>query len=465
MVMNIGIDAQIFRIPTCGIYTYLWNLVQWMCRLDDSNSVSLVFYGPRAIDKKEELERLRNAFPQPKIKHTWDGWPLLLLSEWNFSKQWCEHPLVQTLDKTIVQVWTRLHNNYPSMAFANFQRTVGRGAGKGDFRDFDLFHHPHGLVFPLHHRANVLTIHDLIPRLFPDHYRTALDWFGESFERAHEMDLILTPSENTKSDVIELLKIPEERIRVTPLAAHEQYRPLEDTEEVKSVLGKYGIDTNPYLLSVGTLEYRRNMHRLVEAFHMLKQEQKTLDHKLVLVGNKGESWQIIFEAIDKLDLRDDVRWLGHVPFHELPALMNGAEAFVYPSTYEGFGLPPLEAMACGTPVVSSRASSLPEVIGDAGVLFDPHDVEAMAAALHAVLTSDRLRNELRIKGLTRARRFSWQRTAELTLSAYAEAHTRFREDGIRGRVSRRDRTRAQGIMLTRMFKDLEWRYENGSNLK
>src|SRR5919106_3835904 len=382
--MNVGIDAQIFRIPQCGIYTYLWNLVQWICRSDCGHALSLVFYGPRVVDKRADLDRLRHAFPKSKIRHAWDGCPLLLLSDWNVEKRWYGHELARTIDKSIVDLWRRLHNNYPSVAFSNLQGAVRRGAGKDDFKNCDLFHHPHGLVFhPVQFGANILTIHDLIPRFFPERYPRALAWFAESFERAHEMDLLLTPSEHTKTDVIEILKVPEDRIRVTPLAADEQYRPLEDIEEVKSVLVKYGIDANPYLLSVGTLEYRRNIHRLIEAFRILKQEQKTLDHKLVLVGSQGESWQIIFETIDKLDLHDNVRWLGHVPFDDLPALMNGAEAFVYPSTYEGFGLPPLEAMACGTPVVSSRASSLPEVIGDAGVFFDPYDSEAMAAALHA----------------------------------------------------------------------------------
>jgi glycosyltransferase involved in cell wall biosynthesis len=463
--MNIGIDAQIFRIPQGGIYTYLWNLVQWICRFDCGHALSLVFYGPRVADKRADLDRLRHAFPKSKIRHVWDGYPLLLLSDWNVDEQSYANQLVRAIDKNVVELWRTLHNNYPSIAFTNLQGALWRGAGRGDFKDFDLFHHPHGLVFPfLHTGANVMTIHDLIPRFFPERYPHALAWFAESFERVHEMDLLLTPSEHTKADVIEILKVPEEKIRVTPLAADEQYRPL-DKEEVKSVLVKYGIDANPYLLSVGTLEYRRNMHRLIEAFRILKQEQKTLDHKLVLVGRKGESWQIIFETVDKLDLRGNVLWLGHVPFDELPALMNGAEAFVYPSAYEGFGLPPLEAMACGTPVVSSRASSLPEVIGDAGIFFDPYDTEAMAAALHAVLANRCLRKELRNKGLTRAKAFSWKRTTELTLSAYMEACARFREDGIRARALRSQKTRAQEIVLKRIFNDLRRRCEKGSNLE
>jgi glycosyltransferase involved in cell wall biosynthesis len=238
------------------------------------------------------------------------------------------------------------------------------------------------------------------------------------------MDVILTYSEHTKRDVVETLGVEAERIHVAPLAAHEQYRPDLDPERLREVLGRHGLGGRPYVIYAGLVGARKNLARLVEAFHILRQEAPSLGHRLVLAGGAFQMSEPIFEAIRALRMEGDVKWLGFVPFEDLPYLLGGAELFAFPSLYEGFGLPPLEAMACGTPVVCSSASSLPEVVGDAGLLFDPYRVNEMAESMHRVLADGGLRAELGRKGLERARLFSWEKTARLTLAAYEEAFAR-----------------------------------------
>jgi glycosyltransferase involved in cell wall biosynthesis len=455
--MNIGIDASVFRRTPTGIYSYVSNLVQWLGQLDHAHSLSLLLYGPASLDTKYTLDSLARYFPHAAVESVWDGWPLVLLSERNLPVGRYGRSIAQSVDRTNIWLWKKLHRNSSSLAFLSGPAMFAAARPK----EFDLFHHTFGLMFPLQRRANVLTIYDLIPCLFPEYYSRALSWVKESFASAGEMDLLLTLSENTKTDVIERLGIPAERIRVIPLAAHAQYRPIEDNEQIQATLARYGIADRPYALSLGTLEYRRNLHRLVEAMDLLKKERALNEHRLVLIGTKGESHSIIFETIQRLHLESDVKWLGHVNFDDLPALLNGAELFVYPSLYEGFGLPPLEALACGTPVASSRASSLVEVVGDAAMLFDPCRVEDMASVIGTMLKDAPTRKHFRAKGLLRAKQFSWRRTAEMTLTAYEEARALCRDDK-RWKRRRRRRTFMQHAFLGEFLNELKAKYPRHS---
>jgi glycosyltransferase involved in cell wall biosynthesis len=172
------------------------------------------------------------------------------------------------------------------------------------------------------------------------------------------------------------------------------------------------------------MEPRKNHFRLIQAFHLLKQEDPTIEHQLILAGGKGWKFEPIFELIAALGLSQQVRWLGYVPFDHIPALLNGADVFVYPSLYEGFGLPPLEAMSCGAPVVASNTTSLPEVVGDGGLLVDPTNLEEIAGAMHRLMTDRALNADLRRRALARARMFTWENTARLTFAAYAEVFQR-----------------------------------------
>jgi glycosyltransferase involved in cell wall biosynthesis len=283
--------------------------------------------------------------------------------------------------------------------------------------EIDLFHATNLVMPPLRKAKGILTLYDLTFMLLPSYHVKGMHSFVEEVKRsAGRADGLIAISEHTKRDVMEFLNIPEERIRVTLLAADEQFRVIKEPDAIQSVVSRYGIDRE-YILYTGTLEPRKNIVTLVQAFHDLKRDSG-IPHRLVLAGKKGWLFDDIFSAVEKLDLVDDVIFTGYVPDGDLPYLYNGASLFAYPSRYEGFGLPPLEAMACGCPVVTSNTSSLPEVVGDAGIMVDPEHSDDLADAMQKVLSDSSLRDSLRSKGLARAATFSWNRCARETLEIY-----------------------------------------------
>ena len=231
-------------------------------------------------------------------------------------------------------------------------------------------------------------------------------------------DKIIAVSNSTKKDLMHHFDIPEEKIKVILEAADEKFKPL-NNKEINKVNQKYSLNF-PFILYVGTLEPRKNIPSLIKAFYKLK--KKNLQYKLVIAGKKGWKYKEIFETIDKLNLQNDVVFTGYVSDEDLPALYNAADLFVYPSIYEGFGLPPLEAMACGTPVITSNTSSLPEVVGDAGIMVDPYDIDGLVDAMYEVLTNEGLRENMIKKGLERAKMFSWEKCARETLEVYEEVY-------------------------------------------
>jgi glycosyltransferase involved in cell wall biosynthesis len=221
------------------------------------------------------------------------------------------------------------------------------------------------------------------------------------------------------------LQIPADKIRVIYPGRDESLSPVQDPNLLASVRDRYGIPET-YLLYVGTLHPRKNLVRLVQAFALLFQSpisssQSSMPNlHLVLAGQKGWLYEDLFAEIRRLGLEERVRLTGYVPDADLPPLLSGAVAFVYPSLHEGFGLPVLEAMSCGTPVVCSSTSSLPEVAGDAALLVDPLDVEAWAQSLHQVAADQELRRSLVERGHLQIQRFSWQRCASETLQVFEE---------------------------------------------
>lgn len=212
-------------------------------------------------------------------------------------------------------------------------------------------------------------------------------------------------------------------------AADAQFRPIEDTDTVATVVHRYGLMPNNYVLTVGTLEPRKNQIRLVEAFHLMRQRGAAPNLKLVLAGRKGWLYEDLFRRVEELGLTKDVIFTGIVPDKDLPALMNGALMFVYPSLYEGFGLPVLEAMACGVPVITSNRSSLPEVVGDAGLLVDPENESALAEALIVILSNQARRQKMSRRGISQAARFSWEEAARQTLKVYRGASENHCDEG------------------------------------
>jgi glycosyltransferase involved in cell wall biosynthesis len=262
----------------------------------------------------------------------------------------------------------------------------------------------------------ITTIHDVafrrFPALFPLKHRLLLNLLIPS--SARNAAAVITCSESTRRDLMELYDLPSERIVVTPYAADPIYRPMDADEARQAVRARFRI-RSPYLLSVGVLQPRKNLARLVRAYNRIAGD---LPHRLVLVGKEGWAGEELRRAIGESPPGKAPVFTGYVPDADLPALYAGADIFVYPSLYEGFGLPPLEAMACGAPVITSNTSSLPEVVGDAGVTVDPLDTEALARAILDLLQDEARRSSLREAGLRRAAGFSWDRTARETLAVY-----------------------------------------------
>ena len=294
----------------------------------------------------------------------------------------------------------------------------------------DLYHSPmHAIPPQVKARrglGTLLTVYDLIPILHPQFFR---DTATNSTNAAVILQSILPDgwalciSEATKTDLCNYLPIAPERVWVTYLAADpDLFYPCTDPAQQAAIRQKYGIPAEPYLLSVNTLEPRKNMAHAISAFARLVQEQAIPDLCFVLVGAHGWDYEAIFDTIAHTPgLAARVIVTGYVADGDLAALYSGALAFVYPSLYEGFGLPPLEAMQCGVPVITSNTAALPEVVGDAGLLVDPHDKDALCQALWTLNRDADQRAALAAAGLARARRFSWAQTLAQTRAAYRAA--------------------------------------------
>ena len=281
-----------------------------------------------------------------------------------------------------------------------------------------VFFSPFYPFIPYRKGALVLTVFDLTPlTLSHCHLPTAQHVSKLTLLWARWAKRVLTFSEAVKGQLVNWLSFSPERIIVTPLAPNERFKP-QPPEEVERVRRKYRLFA-PYILFVGTVEPRKNLVTLVRAFAAIV---KDFPHFLVLAGARGWMSEPVFAEIERQGLKDRVVHLGYVPDQDLPALMSGAEIFAYPSLSEGFGLPPLEAMACGVPVVCSSAPALPEVVGDAAILVPPTDVSAWEDAMTSVLSNPDLKAVLGQKGLQRSRQFSWLETARLTLSVFEQAY-------------------------------------------
>ena len=281
---------------------------------------------------------------------------------------------------------------------------------------FDVYHATNYVFTHAVKRARrVVTIHDLTVVLFPEwHPRARVNSMTHEIARSLDIaDHILADSAATRDDIVKQFSVRSERISVVPLAAAGSFRPL-PAEEIQKVLSHWGLVQDGYLLFMGTIEPRKNLLRLLQAVELAGSGIGPL----VIVGADGWGSDEVARHIERLQRAGRLSYLGYVPDDARPALINGARGFVYPSLYEGFGLPVLEAMACGVPVLASNVASLPEVVGDAGVLVDPHDVDAIARGMARLWHDDALRRDLSIRGIERARAFSWERTASQTLGVY-----------------------------------------------
>ncbi len=285
----------------------------------------------------------------------------------------------------------------------------------------------HSSYFPLPSQKilgnipRILTIHDMIPIIYPNFatpkvYRRFVKTI-ESIDK--EKDWIICNSEHTKIDVCNYLDINPQRVFVTYFAAADHFHSITNLELISQTLANYRIPNTPYILSLCTLEPRKNLSFLIHCFSEIINSNLNLDINLVLVGVSGWKNSDIFKsASENPKLKSRIIFTGYVPDEDLSAIYSGATVFVYPSLYEGFGLPPLEAMQCGTPVITSNISSLPEVVGNAGIIIDPTQEDDLCDALLKVINDSTLRESLSQKGIQRASQFSWEKCAEETVTVY-----------------------------------------------
>ena len=286
----------------------------------------------------------------------------------------------------------------------------------------DVFHAPHYVLPPAVRCRKIVTIHDCIHLMFPQYlpsraayaYAKASMW--NAAKRSHR---ILTVSEASKRDILHFFNVPPEKVVVVYNSIDERFWNVPKEADVARVRERYQLN-HDFVLYVGNIKEHKNLVRLIEAFDELRKRGGFDELKLLIIGDEISKLPALRRAVHSHKLHKHVRFLGYLPDETLAILYRLAAVFVFPSLYEGFGLPPLEAMASGTPVVTSNVSSLPEVTGDAAVLVDPYDVGSIVDGMSRVLTDKALAQELRLKGLVRAREFSWERSVARTLELYKE---------------------------------------------
>jgi glycosyltransferase involved in cell wall biosynthesis len=365
--MRIGIDARLVFYNRAGIGQYILQLTEALASLDFKD------------DKFLLLQSRKDKSPIVSDNH-------------RFQRK---------------LLWTPSHNRFEQPALSFEVSRLG----------LDLLHSPDFIPPFKRNFKSVITIHDLAFLLYP-HFLTkeSARYYGQIDQAWRKTDHIIAVSEATKRDSIKMLGVPEKKITVIQEAANPIYRSVPEEEARQRVQEKYKLETD-FILFVSTIEPRKNLPGLLQAYRRLRDEYKRQE-LLVLAGSKGWLWEEVYETVNKLNLEKQVIFMGRVPSADLVYLYNAARFLVHPSFYEGFGLTPLEAMTCGAPVIVSNTSSLPEVVGDAAVLIDPHDMDGLTVAMWRLLQDEELRQELICKGLKRAKQFSWKRAAEQTLEVY-----------------------------------------------
>jgi len=361
--MRIGMDATPIFLHLGGVGYHILNILKHLARIDHENEYILYNAGPSA-------NRAQTPF-----QHTG-----------NFQ---------------IINIW----------------RPILRWRMKRD--RIDVFHGPNHRLPARGLKGSVVTIHDLSVQRLPHLFRKRSGWqrdFNKNKQVLDRADRIIAVSKCTAHDIIEFYGVSHEKIDVIYNGISEDFFQETDQEHIKKVREKYKIGSRDYLLFVGGPNPRKNAVSLLQSFALMRAAHKDL--LLVLVGEMTRGTEQVYQMIDKLMLGNSVIFSGSVPIESMRALYSQAAAFIYPSLYEGFGMPVLEAMACGAPVIASNTSSIPEVAGDAAVLINPTDIEALATSIETILKDQITREAMKSKGFTRAKLFSWEIAARQTLEVY-----------------------------------------------
>ena len=373
--MKILIDARLALNATTGIGNYLVNLVETLLSIDNKNKYRILI--------RENLKQ--------------------------------DHPFKQWQQQNLIAEKSRIAPVRPGQHLLIPLKLRGR--------DIDVYHYPHFDLPLLQRYRSVVTIHDLkyiiAPELFPEFGSLKKLYMSFCYRMScRKAKKIIVVSENTKRDLVRLYQVSPLKIAVIPLAASLNFKPTASKTEIHSQLIKLGVNKR-YFLVIGERRPHKNLVRIIEAFQIFKQHGFD-DYKLVVIGKKYGSYSEPEQKIEQLNLNEDVILKGYVSDEELPLYYQGAEAFLFTSLYEGFGIPILEAMSCGTPVITSNISSLPEVAADAALCINPVSSSAIAEAMERLVLQPELKANLISKGLKRAKMFSWKQAAEQTLAVYQE---------------------------------------------
>ena len=366
--MRIAIDVR--KLHDFGIGTYVRNLVRWLARLDQESEYVL-------ICRPEDCEHVEQLGP-------------------NFRPLPDRSPNYSVFEQLTVPV------------------DLVRARA-------DLFHAPHYVLPAFTPCRSIVTIHDCIHLMFPQYlpgrlahtYARVAFWIA-----AHRSARVLTVSEASKRDILRLCPVPSDKVDVIYNAIDDRFNQPPDATQMMRVRERYQLHDR-FLLYSGNVKPHKNLERLIDAFARLRR-QGIDDIKLLITGSEISRYATLRRAVHRYNLHQHVRFLGFLSAETLATLYHLADAFVFPSLYEGFGLPPLEAMASGTPVLTSNVSSLPEVVGDAALLIDPYDPVAIADGLRRILSDDSMRARLISRGRERAARFSWEESAGRVLSIYRQ---------------------------------------------
>ena len=365
--MHIAIDAHSVGTQLGGNVTYITSLIEALAEIDKSNQYTLYVTMPEAV------ERYTGRWDNFNVRRTLPHTPLIRI------------PITLALE---------LRRRPVDLLFVQY-------------------------TAPLFAPCKVVTtIHDISYEHLPETFnrRSRFQMKLTIRHTARHADHVIASSEYSRQDVIDTYQLRPEKVTAIPLAAPASYKPVTDQSRLNRIREKYSIKGD-FILGVGSIHPRKNLSRLISAYAALVKRRDDVP-ALILVGKKGWLSDETFNAKELSGLGDRVRFTGFVPDEDLPPLYSAAKIFVYPSFFEGFGLPPLEAMQCGTPVITGNRTSLPEVVGDAGLQVDPFQIDAIADAIEKVLSDEKLSSELSERGLKRAEKFSWGSTARQTLAVF-----------------------------------------------